>query len=200
MTLSPGMLSEWFLREMSAQHNERNHEQSADCPSGKTWLCVMCKTQQESIARDNLTRQGFIVYLPVAQQRGGKQGRVTTNSEAMFPGYLFIEADLEYQDLSVIRSTIGCIAVLRHGARPALVPNQVMESIKQAEDVLHGKFEIHQNFTPGSNYELMKQGFNGHTATFLALDGKERARVLVKLLNKQHEVRIPTSSLGQLIS
>ena len=117
----------------------------------------------------------------------------------MFPGYLFIEVDLEYQDLSVIRSTIGCIAFLRHGARPALVPNQVMESIKQAEDVLHGKFEIHQNFTPGSKYELMEQGFNGHTATFLALDGKERARVLVTLLNKEHEVRIPISSLGQQI-
>ena len=72
---------------------------------------------QESIARDNLTRQGFTVYLPMAQQRGRKQGRVTTNLKAMFPGYLFIEADLEYQDLSVIRSTIGCIAFLRHGAR-----------------------------------------------------------------------------------
>ena len=199
MTLSPGMLSEWFLKDMSPQRNERNHEQSSDDPVGKTWLCVMCKTQQESIARDNLTRQGFTVYLPMAQQRGRKQGRVTTNLKAMFPGYLFIEADLEYQDLSVIRSTIGCIAFLRHGARPALVPNQVMESIKEAEDVLNGKFEIHQNFTPGSKYELMEQGFNGHTATFLALDGKERARVLVTLLNKEHEVKIPISSLGQQI-
>ena len=199
MTLLPGMLSEWFLRDMSAQRNERNHEQSSDDPDGKTWLCVMCKTQQERIARDNLTRQGFTVYLPVAPKRGRKQGRTTTNLRAMFPGYLFIEADLEYQDLSVIRSTIGCIAFLRHGTRPALVPNKVMESIKEAEDVLHGKFEIHQNFTPGSKYELMEQGFNGHTATFLTLDGKERARVLVTLLNKEHEVKIPTSSLGQQI-
>ena len=199
MTLSPGILSEWFRRDMSAQQNQKNHELSADYPEGKTWLCVMCKTQQESIARDNLTRQGFTVYLPMAQQRGRKPGRATTNLKAMFPGYLFIEADLEYQDLSVIRSTIGCIAFLRHGARPALVLNQVMESIKQAEDVLHGKFEIHQNFTPGSKYELMEQGFNGHTATFLALDGEERARVLVTLLNKEHEVKIPISSLGQQI-
>ena len=149
------MLSEWFRRDMSARHNERNHELSADYPEGKTWLCVMCKTQQESIARDNLTRQGFTVYLPMAQQRGRKQGRVTTNSKAMFPGYLFIEADLEYQDLSVIRSTIGCIAFLRRGGQPALVPNQVLASIKEAEDVLYGRFEINQGFTPGNKYELM---------------------------------------------
>ena len=194
------MLSEWFRRDMSAQHKERNHELSADHPGGKTWLCVMCKIQQENIAKDNLTRQGFTVYLPMAQRRGRKQGRVTTNLKAMFPGYLFIEADLEYQDLSVIRSTIGCIAFLRRGAQPALVPNQVIVSIKEAEDVLHGKFEVHQNFTPGGKYELMEQGFNGHTATFLALDGKERVRVLVRLLNKEHEVKIPTSSLGQQLS
>ena len=193
------MLSEWFRRDMSAQHNQRNHQLCADYPEGKTWLCVMCKTQQENIARDNLTRQGFTVYLPMAQQRGRKHGQVTTNLKAMFPGYLFIEADLEYQDLSVIRSTTGCIAFLRHGAQPALLPNEVMASIKEAEDVLRGKFEIHQNFTPGSKYELMEQGFNGHTATFLALDGKERARVLVTLLNKEHEVKIPISSLGQKI-
>ena len=60
-------------------------------------------------------RQGFAVYLPMAPKRRRKQGRVTTNLKAMFPGYLFIEADLEHQDLSVIRSTLGCIAFLRHG-------------------------------------------------------------------------------------
>ena len=53
-----------------------------------------------------------------------------------------------------------------------------------------------QGFTPGSKYELMEQGFHGHAATFLTLDGKGRARVLVMLLNKEHEVRILVSSLG----
>ena len=75
-----------------------------------------------------------------------------------------------------------------------------MASIKEAEDVLHGRFEINQGFTRGSKYELVEQGFNGHTATFLTLDGKDRARVLVTLLNSEHEVRIPTSSLGQQLS
>ena len=157
----------------------------------------MCKTQQEHTAEDNLKRQGFTVYLPTAPNKSRKQRLVTTGIKAMFPGYLFIAADLEHQDLSVIRSTRGCIAFLRHGVRPASVPNQVLVSIKEAEDVLHGRFEINHGFTPGNKYELMEQGFNGHTATFLALDGKERASVLVTLLNSEHEVKIPISSLGQ---
>ena len=182
---------------MSAQSNDEGREQVSDGPSQDNWLCVMCKAQQEHTAQDNLKRQGFTVYLPTAPNKSRKQRRVTPEIKAMFPGYLFIEADLEHQDLSVIRSTLGCIAFLRHGVRPALVPNQVMASIKEAEDVLHGRFEINQGFTAGNEYELMEQGFNGHTATFLALDGKERARVLVTLLNSEHEVRISISSLGQ---
>ena len=182
---------------MSAQSNDKGHEQDSDGSAQNNWLCVMCKTQQEFTAEDNLKRQGFTVYLPTTRNKSRKQGRVTTDIKAMFPGYLFIEADLEHQDLSVIRSTLGCIAFLRHGVRPALVPSQVLASIKEAEDVLHGRFEINQGFTPGNKYELMEQGFNGHTATFLALDGKDRARVLVTLLNSEHEVKIPISSLGQ---
>ena len=119
---------------------------------------------------------------------------------AMFPGYLFIEADLAHQDLSVVRSTLGCIALLRHGARPAVVPHQVMASIKETEDLLRGRFDANQGFTPGNQYELIGQGFHGHTATFLSLNGKERARVLVTLLSSEHEVNIPVSNLGSKLS
>ena len=185
---------------MSAQSNGKGHEQDADGPVQNNWLCVMCKTQQEHTAEENLKRQGFAVYLPTAPIKSRKQGRVTMGIKAMFPGYLFIEADLQRQDLSVIRSTLGCIAFLRHGVRPAVVPNQVMASIKKAEDVLYGRFEINQGFTPGNKYELMEQGFNGHTATFIALNGKDRARVLVTLLNSTHEVKIPISRLGKQLS
>ena len=182
---------------MSAQGDDKGHEQDADGPGQNNWLCIMCKTRQEHTAEDNLKRQGFTVYLPTAPNKSRKQGRGTADINAMFPGYLFIEADLEHQDLSVIRSTRGCVAFLRRGVRPAVVRGQVMESIKEAEDVLYGRFEINQGFTPGNKYELIEQGFNGYTATFLALDGKDRARVLVTLLNSEREVRIPTSSLGQ---
>ena len=185
---------------MQAKINDTGHEQGSDGSAQNNWLCVMCKTLREHTAEDNLKRQGFTVYLPTAPNKSRKQGQVTPDIKAMFPGYLFIEADLEHQDLSVIRSTPGCIAFLRHGVRPAFVLNQVMASIKEAEDVLHGRFEINQGFTPGNKYEFMEQGFNGHTATFLALDGKERARVLVTLLNSEHEVKIPVSSLGQQLS
>ena len=74
----------------------------------------------------------------------------------MFPGYLFIKIDPEHQDLSVIRTKLGCIAFLRLGIRPAVVPDQVIASIKEAENVLDGRYEINRGFTPGSKYELME--------------------------------------------
>ena len=188
-----------FLR-MSAQVGKDGSRNGSGDTTHFKWICVMCKTRQERKAEDNLKRQEFNVYLPMAPNRARRQGEVANNFRAMFPGYLFVEADLVHQDLSVIRSTLGCIALLRHGARPAVVPGQVMASIRQAEDVLNRCFEVKQGYRPGKKYELMEQGFHGHTATFLALDGKNRARVLVTLLNSQHKVTIPTSSLGQQLS
>ena len=185
---------------MSTQHTEHDSEMDSQSPKQAEWLCVMCKTQQENTAEENLKRQGFTVYLPMAPNTARKQGRVTKTIKAMFPGYLFIEVDLQRQDISVIRSTLGCIAVLRHGVQPAVVPKQVMASVVEAAAVLQGQFKSDQGFTPGARYELLEQGFQGHTATFLALEGKERARVLVTLLNSEQEVKVPTHRLGPQVS
>ena len=184
---------------MSTQYTHYDPSIDSHSPKQAEWLCVMCKTQQENTAEDNLKRQGFTVYLPTAPNKSRKQGRVKKAISAMFPGYLFIEVDLQRQDLSVIRSTLGCIALLRQGVQPAVVPEHVVASIVEAEAVLRGRFNSDQGFTPGARYELLEQGFQGHTATFLALEGKERARVLVTLLNSQQEVKVLTHRLGPQI-
>ena len=185
---------------MELQRTEIHPNQDLSTSSKSKWLCVMCKTREEGKAGENLQRQGFAVYLPTIPNRGKIQGQVTKTITPMFPGYLFIEADMENQDLSVIRSTLGCITVLRHGARPAIVSGKIMIAVKEAEQYLHGRFEINQGHKPGARYELLEQGFKGHTATFLAPDGRERARILVTLLSAEYEVKVPTSSLGQQIS
>ena len=184
---------------MSTQQAEYNPQKDSDVLMEAEWLCVMCKPRQENIAEYNLKRQEFQVYLPTAPKIARNQGRITKDIRAMFPGYLFIKADLQRQDLSVIRSTLGCVALLRRGAQPAVVSKQVMTSIVETEMVLQGRSENDQGFIRGASYELLEQGFQGHTATFLALEGKERARVLLTLLNSPQEVRVPARSLGQQV-
>ena len=185
---------------MSEKITENRTGKEGSCKSQQQWLCVMCKSQQEKKAEDNLARQGFFVYLPTAPNKPKKAGRVPKKLKPMFPGYLFVAADFRLQDVSVIRSTFGCIALLQNGAKPAVVPDGVMSAIQDAEVLLRNRFEINQGFESGNKYELLEQGFRGHTATFLALDGRERARVLVKLLNSEHEVNIPINRLGQQLS
>ena len=176
---------------------EKSVENDRDRHTESKWFCVLCKAQQEKKALVNLVRQKFEVYLPLVPSKSKKTGQSVKNLKPMFPGYLFVEADALMQDLSVIRSTIGCVALLHSGSRPAVVPNGVMSSIKKTEFVLNDRFSMNRGFKPGNKYELLEQGFQGHTATFLALEGEERARVLVTLLNSEHEVKIMTSSLGQ---
>jgi transcriptional antiterminator RfaH len=140
------------------------------------------------------------VYLSRVPNRGRKQGQVTTNLKAVFPGYLFVEVDSANQDLSVIRSKLGCISLLRRGLQPAIVPERVIVSAKEAECLFYENFEASRGYAPGKKYELLGHGFHGHTATFLALDRKGRARVLVSLLNSLNKIEVPTISLGPQLS
>ena len=77
----------------------------------------------------NLKLQGLTVYIP--EDPGGASSN--TDRRPMFPGYLFILADMDRQDLSFVRSIQGCIALLRHGLHPPPVPLVVMQSIREAE-------------------------------------------------------------------
>ena len=161
------------------------------------WLCVQCKPQQETKAETNLSRQGIDVYLPLESIKNKHRSKSSASKKPMFPGYLFIYANLEQQDLSVVRSTLGCIALLRHGVQPAVVPTVVIEGIQRAERALQERFESHLGLTPGAMYEILEPGFSGHAATFVALDSRERVRVLITLLNSKREVVVSRKSLGE---
>ena len=146
---------------MSAQSNEKGHEQYSDDPVQNEWLCIMCKAQQERVAEDNLKRQGFTVYLPTAPNKSRKQDRVATDIKAMFPGYLFVEAELERQDLSVIRSTFGCIAFLRHGCGRQWCRIKLWHRSKKLKTFCTEDLTLIKVSRQAASTNLWSEGFNG---------------------------------------
>ena len=73
----------------------------------KAWYLIQSKPRQESIAQENLQRQGYDTYLPMAYLRRRQRGRFTTNTGPMFPRYLFIHLCSENDDWRPLRSTVG---------------------------------------------------------------------------------------------
>ena len=97
------------------------------------WYLVFTKPHHENIASINLQRQGFHIYFPLIQQHKRRQNLYKIVTEPLFPRYLFIHLNSEKEDWSKMRSTRGCVSLVRFGQIPARIPDALVLQLKQDE-------------------------------------------------------------------
>ncbi len=154
------------------------------------WYLIQTKPRQESLARINLERQGYIIYLPrVSRQRARRQ--LTGEATApLFPRYLFIHLNEGIDDWAPIRSTLGVQALVRFGQIPARVPDALIESIKSRENEQGIHVLDKHRFSVGDRVRIIDGPFDGIEAVIFSKTAKERTVLLMKLLEKYVKVEI----------
>lgn len=166
---------------------------SGTIPGGgiPAWYVVCCKPRQEAVARENLLRQGFEVYLPRIRTRQRQRDRWVDAIQVLFPRYLFVRADRRSQSTASIRSTRGAVGLVRFGIEPAVVPDRVIEAILAREDAATGLHEqARPGFRAGEPVTMLEGPFAGMEGIFASEDGLERAILLIELLGKTNRVRV----------
>jgi len=99
------------------------------------WYLAYSKPKQESVALFNLEQQGFQVYLPLFKKfKKTEQGPVAL-FEPMFPRYILFRPGRPGQSISAVRSTKGVTTVVRFGFEPALLHDEVVQRIRQVEQL-----------------------------------------------------------------
>ena len=154
-----------------------------------SWHLVHTKPRGETRALENLERQGFEVFLPMISLQKVRRGKLTSVIEPMFSRYLFIRTTSIMQDLSLVRSTLGVIALVRFGTVPAKVPNDWVESMR-LQPAVHEKL-----FNAGDKILIGNGVLKGLDAVFIQPDGETRAMVFITLLSKPHMVSYETANL-----
>ena len=97
-------------------------------------MCI----RDRDIARQNLLRQSFETFLPIARVRRRRRNRWSVVSESLFPGYLFIRLDLELQNTASIRSTRGVVGLVSFGGRHRPFPGHILQSLMEAQSSFDG--------------------------------------------------------------
>ena len=160
-------------------------------PGGERWYAVCCKPRQEAVAEENLLRQGFHVYLPRIRMRQRRRRQWIDAVEVLFPRYIFIRVDPQRRSTATVRSTRGVVGLVRFGGRPAVVPDAVMDALKQREDAASG---LHQDnrplFSSGEPVKLVDGPLAGMEGVFTQQDGDKRVIVLLELLGKANKVSV----------
>lgn len=141
------------------------------------WHVVYTRPQQEFRANYELLNQRFETYIP---QLGSKP---------LFPRYLFCRFDRDQDNWGLIRSTRGCIDLLKNGFLPISVHDTVMAAIMDFE-TRTDQLEAEPQYTKGQRITVTHGPFSSFEGLFQE-SAKDRVKVLLELFGSKREIEIP---------
>ena len=153
------------------------------------WFLAQCKPNSHNIAKRNLVRQGFSVFMPLQETGKRARGRFITQMRPLFPGYLFVEFDVQTGPWRTVNSTLGITRLVSFGGEPMPVPCKLVDQLRQRCDP-EGKLLPAQSFKPGDQVTLDKGPFANFVATIEGLAPERRIWVLLDLMGQQTRVAV----------
>ena len=164
-------------------------------PAARTWYLVYCKPRQESVARENLARQGYETYLPFMRDVRRRQGKRVTLITPMFLRYLFIHLNLQTDNWAPVRSTLGVVSIVRFGRAAARVPDDLLAMLRSREDAQGIQILPVEEYKPGSRVRITQGGFAGYEGIFQAVSGRDRVTVLLDVLGRKARTTVDSASI-----
>jgi len=160
--------------------------------SQPNWFAVVTKPRQEQIALENLQRQDFECFLPMAEnpyQRRSKKHRQII--EPLFPRYLFLNAIAGQQNLAPVRSTRGVTTMVRFGTGLAVVPESIINAIKNRMDPATGLIRIKPvELEAGDKVRIFDGPLAGITGIVEERSSENRVLILMELMGRSTRVEV----------
>jgi len=161
------------------------------------WYVVHTKPRLEKLAQSSLQRAGVEVFLPQIKQTQWFQKREQVVFRPLFPGYLFVQFDVQSQYRAVVFAR-GVKSLLVFGSELAIVDKEIIDAI-QARQV-NGYIELRtSSFVPGQVVRIQKEPFHDLEAVFQKEMGDhQRAVLLLRTLSYQAHVIVNLRDVANL--
>jgi len=161
----------------------------------RRWYLVYTKPHGEDLARVNLERQGYEIYLPRVRQRRRRLGRVHYCIEPLFPRYLFIHLDTVTDNWMPIRSTFGVTRLICFGMDPAMVPDELVAALRARENADGLQLLPTDRFKRGEKVRVKDGPMMGFEGIFLARSSRDRVLVLLDIVGRHTRVNVNVDQL-----
>ena len=165
------------------------------------WYCVYTQPQLELWARSNLWERGFDVYLPQVLKRRRHARRTDYVPRALFPRYLFVQADIETSGQRALRSAKGVVDILRCGSgdAPTPVDDAIIEAIRRREND-KGYVELNEldGLRKGDRVRIVEGALCDQVGLFEKLGDDQRVMILLDLLGRAVRARIPQQNIERV--
>lgn len=146
------------------------------------WYALHSKANKEEIVWQQLKAQNIETFYPCLRAQ-------TVNPRAKeikpyFPGYMFVQADLELVGLSFFQYLPHTNGLVCFGGEPAPVPVTLIDALRQrVVELALATAEAGEKFKAGDLVSIQNGPFAGYEGVFdTRLSGGERVRVLLEFL------------------
>ena len=157
------------------------------------WYVAQVKPRQEKLAIAHLERQGFETHCPLVARSKMVAKRPVVVSEALFPGYVFVQFAGKSRWRS-INGTVGVLRLVTFGNDPAPVPNGFVERLQETVDEF-GNVTFEEDFQLGDAVRVIGGPFDDLRGSLASAPGSERVVVLLRLLSGDTRVTLPRAQL-----
>lgn len=151
----------------------------------ESWYAVYTRACEEKRARDYLLSRAIETLWPLVLVRYANR---IERERAVFPRYLFCNADMSGRDYYTIRNGFGVSRIVEFAGSPAQVPLEVIEEVKSRIAAGDGYVSLEK---PRPVYASLEQGdrlkvvlgqWTGCQGLFDRKRGSERVRVLLEIM------------------
>lgn len=162
------------------------------------WYVAYAKSRQEDVAKENLLRQGYSVYLPRMKILRRIRGHYRTRWEPFFPRYLFLQPGTAEHSIAPVRNTIGLTGIVRICNDPAVISPKALLSIRQIEIRQNAASDAELSpFTPGKRIRVVDGPLYGLEGVVTSTS-QQRIIVLMQLLGSDTRVSMRCDQLQAL--
>ncbi len=166
----------------------------------REWFAIRSKPHKETLAQINFERQGFSVFLPTIQKTVRHARQTKSVVRPFFPGYLFLHLSELEQNWPTISSTRGVLNPVKFGDRYPVVPDVVIEELKNRIDT-NGHVPLVEEYVrikKGQAVKVVSGELEGLYGMFQCVRGEDRAIVLLDFLRRATTATVPLASIEKV--
>jgi transcriptional antiterminator RfaH len=165
------------------------------------WYALHVKPHKERSVHELLAAGDMEVFYPRLYVKPVNPR--SRKERPFFPGYMFVQLDLESEGPNFLRWTEGTYGLVTFGDEPVPVPeNMVLHLKHRLEEIQEAGGLVFENLKKGDRVRITTGLFEGYEAIFdTRLSGKDRVQVLLAYLNDRPiRVQIDASELEKVRS
>lgn len=159
------------------------------------WFLAYTRPRLETVALQNLQRQGFDAYLPFYKRLNQSSAGVQAIFEPMFPRHVFFKTSLQAQSIAPVRSTRGVAQVVSFGHGIATLGSHTLEAIRQMEQERNAVDAADLNaLRPGHSVRFCNSALSGLKGLVKSVSSR-RVTVLLELIGSQPVISVDHQQL-----